>query len=142
MWNRRRKASGAAEALPPPPSGQSPTLAAWRPRGGRRIWAGKNWLAVASTLGHKWVRTDELVAVRWVIDGHIAMRDRQGRKLIVKPADLIESPELLGVVTAAVRRSVAHGLFLGEMLREQFGLEEAESDHDPDPGPEYMGPLG
>jgi hypothetical protein len=89
------------------------------------------------------VRTDELATVRWVIDGHIAMRDRQGRKLIVRPAELRESPELLEVVVAGVRRSVAHGLFVGELLREQLGLGEDETDSDQDPGPgEYMGPLG
>src|SRR6266540_3950646 len=106
LWSRRRKASGAAEALPQPPSGQSPTLVAWRPKGGRRIWAGKDWLCVTSALGNKWVRTDELVGIRWVIDGHISMRDREGRKLIVKPSDLRENPELLRVVAAAVQRSV------------------------------------
>ncbi len=108
------------------------------------MWAGKEWLAVASTLGYKWVRTDELVAIRWVIDGHISMRDRQGRKLIVRPVDLQERPEFLEIVAAAVRRSVDHGLFVGEMLREQLGLgdAEAEADRDPDSGPGYMGPLG
>ena len=111
------------------------------------MWAGKEWLAVTSTLGHKWVRTDELVTIRWVIDGHISMRDRQGRKLIVRPADLRESPELLEVVAAAVRRSVDHGLFVGEMLREQLGLGPAEAEEetgrDQDPGSAgYMGPLG
>ena len=109
------------------------------------MWAGKEWLAVTSTLGHKWVRTDELVTIRWVIDGHISMRDRQGRKLIVRPADLRESPELLEVVAAAVRRSVDHGLFVGEMLREQLGLgpAEEETERDQDPGSAgYMGPLG
>jgi hypothetical protein len=106
------------------------------------MWAGKEWLAVASALGQKWVRTDELVTIRWVIDGHISMRDRQGRKLIIRPADLQESPELLEIVAAAVRRSVDHGLFVGEMLREQLGLGEDETDTDPDPGPGYMGPLG
>src|SRR6266508_3485460 len=120
LWSRRRKASGAAEALPQPPSGQSPTLVAWRPKGGRRIWAGKDWLCVTSALGNKWVRTDELVGIRWVIDGHISMRDREGRKLIVKPSDLRENPELLRVVAAAVQRSVEHGLVLAELLREQL----------------------
>jgi hypothetical protein len=97
---------------------------AWRPKGGRRIWAGKDWLCVTSALGNKWVRTDELVGIRWVIDGHISMRDREGRKLIVKPTDLRENPELLRVVAAAVQRSVEHGLVLAELLREQLGLDE------------------
>jgi hypothetical protein len=97
---------------------------AWHPKGGRRIWAGKDWLCVAATLGNRWVRTDELVGIRWVIDGHISMRDRQGRKLIVKPSDLRDNPELLRVVAAAIRRSVDRGLVLGELLREQLGLDE------------------
>jgi hypothetical protein len=75
-------------------------------------------------LGNKWVRTDELVGIRWVIDGHISMRDRQGRKLIVKPSDLRDNPELLRVAAAAIRISVDRGLVLGELLREQLGLDE------------------
>ena len=123
MRHRRRKASEAVEPLPPPPAGQSPTLAAWPQDRRARLWVGKDWLCTSMAWGKRWVRTDQLAMLKWVIDGHISMRDRQGRKLIVRPADLRQNPEVLNVVVAAVQRSVEHGLVLGELLRKELGLE-------------------
>jgi hypothetical protein len=122
----RRKASDPAESLPPPPAGQSPTLAAWPKDRRPRLWVGKDWLCTSMAWGKRWVRTDQLALLKWVIDGHISMRDKQDRKLIVRPADLRQNPEVLSIVVAAIQRSMEHGLVLGELLRKELGLEEQE----------------
>jgi hypothetical protein len=124
LRHKRRKASDAARPLPAPPPGQSPTLAAWPQDRRPRLWVGKDWLCTSMAWGKRWVRTDQLAMLKWVIDGHISMRDRQGRKLIVRPADLRQNPEVFSVVVAAVQRSVDNGLVLGELLRKELGLEE------------------
>src|SRR6266498_4212877 len=124
LWSRRRKASGAAEALPQPPSGQSPTLVAWRPKGGRRIWAGKDWLCVASALGNKWVRTDDLVRDQV---GHRRphLHAGPGRPQADRQAERPQGEP--GAASRGRRRRPAvggAGLVLAELLREQLGLDE------------------
>lgn len=92
--------------------------------GGRRdaIWVGRDWLCRGLAWGNKWVRTDQLVHLEWAIDGCISMRDRDGRKLVVKPDELQRNPRVHRIFVEAVERSVDSGLVVGGPLREELGL--------------------
>lgn len=100
-------------------------LVALRARHRQRLWVGHDWLRTSMAWGDRWVRTDQLTELKLDWHGDFTMRDRDGRKVLVQAEALRSEPEVSRIFTAAVRRSLAHGLRPDREARRELGLDRA-----------------
>ncbi|NBE52308.1 hypothetical protein GUY60_12900 [Streptomyces sp. YC537] len=79
-----------------------------------RVTAGPGWLATRGLLRTRWVRTDALVAVRWVdgVSRRLLLRDAHGGHVELDPDVLTRHPDLWHLFDEGARVSAERGLLL------------------------------
>lgn len=87
------------------------------------VSVGRDWLCVSGTWGRGWVATDRLTELKWKRGGYFSMRDQDGRGLVIDPRELRGDDDVFRVFVSAVRRSIAGGLTVDPVLREELGVE-------------------